>query len=80
MKKLEAYQPVYSAEEIAKNVNRLAKEISSWAEIVWQQSHTELLTIPILRGALSPLKVIFFLKSSAATLIIYAYIHVYDLD
>jgi hypoxanthine phosphoribosyltransferase len=52
MKKLDAYQLVYPREKIAEQIKLVAQEISSWAEKVWQDSHTELLTIPILRGAL----------------------------
>lgn len=43
---------VYSAEEIAKRVVELGRDISSWCEGVWRESHTDVLVLPVLRGGI----------------------------
>lgn len=42
----------YSAEAIATRTRALGQEIGSWATQIWQESHTDIVAIPILRGAL----------------------------
>ncbi|WKZ56219.1 MAG: phosphoribosyltransferase family protein [Bdellovibrionota bacterium] len=46
------FQQVFSGEQIDEAVKRMGRAISVWAEEVWQSSHTEILTIPVLRGAI----------------------------
>lgn len=46
------FHPVYTAEMIAEANRRLGKEISSWASNVWEKSHTDILTVPVLRGGI----------------------------
>jgi hypoxanthine phosphoribosyltransferase len=43
---------VYSAREIAARISELGQEISSWCDGVWQDSHTDVLVIPVLRGGI----------------------------
>jgi hypoxanthine phosphoribosyltransferase len=42
--------PLYSQEEIAKRVEEIGRDISGWCEGVWQDSHTDVLVLPVLRG------------------------------
>ncbi|MCB0332119.1 MAG: hypothetical protein KDD55_01400 [Bdellovibrionales bacterium] len=42
----------YSHTHIKEQVAHLGKEISVWANQVWEDSHTDLLTIPVLRGGI----------------------------
>lgn len=46
------FQLCYSPEEIDKGVKRLGSEISKWAEKVWEDSHTDVVAVPILRGGI----------------------------
>ena len=46
------FQLQYPEDRIASAVERLGGEISSWAEIVWQRSHTDILALPVLRGGI----------------------------
>lgn len=46
------FQQVYSAAMIAEANQRLGKEISKWAAEVWEHSHTDILTVPVLRGGI----------------------------
>lgn len=46
------FKPTYSADCIAREVARVGREISEWAEQVWKDSHTDILAIPVLRGGL----------------------------
>jgi hypoxanthine phosphoribosyltransferase len=41
---------LYSQEEIAKRVEEIGRDISGWCEGVWQDSHTDVLVLPVLRG------------------------------
>lgn len=46
------FRPLYSPEDISKAVERVGGDISKWAEEVWEKSHTDILAIAILRGAI----------------------------
>ena len=46
------FQSLYPAPEIAKTIQRMGKDISAWAQQVWDRSHTDILTIPVLRGGI----------------------------
>jgi hypoxanthine phosphoribosyltransferase len=46
------FKELYSREMIAKAIGRMGGEIDVWAERVWQESHTDLLVIPVLRGGI----------------------------
>ena len=46
------FQALYSAQQIKDANTRIGKEISAWAENVWRHSHTDLLTVPVLRGGI----------------------------
>ena len=46
------FRPVYSHSVIAERTQELGKEISGWAEEVWNRSHTDVLAIPVLRGGI----------------------------
>jgi hypoxanthine phosphoribosyltransferase len=42
----------YKREDIDAAVQRMGKEITDWAEKVWDESHTDLVAIPVLRGGI----------------------------
>ncbi len=42
----------YTPQQIESQVKRLGEDISAWANAVWQDSHTDLVTIPVLRGGI----------------------------
>jgi hypoxanthine phosphoribosyltransferase len=42
----------YSEQDIGSAVSRMGDEISNWAEVVWKESHTDLIAIPVLRGGI----------------------------
>jgi hypoxanthine phosphoribosyltransferase len=42
----------FSREEIEARVAELGEEIGNWCQRVWDESHTDVLTIPVLRGGL----------------------------
>ena len=46
------FQVIYSTTDIAKAVTRLGAEISTWAEKVWDDSHTDIVAVPVLRGGI----------------------------
>jgi len=46
------FQICYPAEIIQKRVRELGQEISSWAQKIWDDSHTDVVAVPILRGGL----------------------------
>lgn len=46
------FRLIYSQEQIEAAVARLGSEITTWATEVWEDSHTDILTIPILRGGI----------------------------
>lgn len=46
------FSEVYSASVITERVRELGSEIRPWCERVWQESHTDVLAIPILRGGI----------------------------
>ncbi|RIL12387.1 MAG: hypothetical protein DCC75_00580 [Proteobacteria bacterium] len=46
------FQLVYQPQAIAGAVERMGRDIGVWADQVWRESHTDLLAIPILRGAI----------------------------
>ena len=46
------FKLLYSESDIAQAVKRLGSEITTWAHDTWEDSHTDLLAIPILRGGL----------------------------
>src|SRR5687768_15311755 len=46
------FKLLYSREEIGKAVERVGTEIDAWARATWDDSHTDILAIPILRGGL----------------------------
>lgn len=43
---------LYSAEQIEQRTVALGAEISTWTQQVWDASHTDVLTIPVLRGGI----------------------------
>lgn len=43
---------VYSASEIAYRVKELGEEVSNWCKRVWTDTQTEVLVVPVLRGAM----------------------------
>lgn len=48
----ENFRPLYSPQDISQAVSKIGKEIDVWADEVWQKSHTDILAIAILRGAI----------------------------
>jgi hypoxanthine phosphoribosyltransferase len=46
------FQPLYTRAHINEAVVRLGKDITRWAHETWEESHTDILAIPILRGGL----------------------------
>ncbi len=46
------FQICYSHEDIQRRVRELGVEISTWADKIWQDSHTDVVAVPILRGGL----------------------------
>jgi len=46
------FQLLYGEQQIAEAVRGLGRQTSAWAAEVWRQSHTHILAIPILRGAI----------------------------
>ena len=48
----EHFQLLYSPGQIAEAVNRIGAQVDEWAAEVWQRSHTDILTIPVLRGGI----------------------------
>jgi hypoxanthine phosphoribosyltransferase len=43
---------LYSAEAIQDAVNRIGAAITPWAESVWDQSHSDIIAVPVLRGGI----------------------------
>jgi hypoxanthine phosphoribosyltransferase len=43
---------LYSKEDIAEQVSRLGKLISQWAQETWEESHTDIIAVPVLRGGI----------------------------
>lgn len=46
------FQLIYSQEQIAQSIARLGKEIQKWAKEIWDDSHTDIVTVPVLRGGI----------------------------
>ena len=46
------FHPLYSAQDISSRVSDLGTEITAWAREVWTSSHTDIITIPVLRGGI----------------------------
>lgn len=46
------FQLQYSEEQIASRIKELGADISVWCQSVWEQSHTDIIAIPVLRGGL----------------------------
>ena len=46
------FKLLYDQKAIAESVARMGREITAWAETVWQESHTDVVTIPVLRGGI----------------------------
>jgi len=46
------FQIAYSEDEISETVQRLGAQISGWAEKVWEDSHTDIVAVPVLRGGI----------------------------
>jgi len=46
------FQIQYSPEQIAEAVKKMGQDISIWANEVWKKSHTDIVTIPVLRGGI----------------------------
>jgi hypoxanthine phosphoribosyltransferase len=46
------FQICYTPEQIQNRVAELGKDISLWTERVWNDSHTDILAVPILRGGI----------------------------
>jgi len=46
------FQQIYSAQMIAEANRRIGHEVSAWAAEVWNNSHTDILTVPVLRGGI----------------------------
>ena len=44
------YKVLYSPADIAREVKRMGQEISTWCAKVWEESHTDVIAIPVLRG------------------------------
>jgi len=43
---------IYSKDQIADKVRTLGREISVWANDVWERSHSDVLAVPVLRGGI----------------------------
>jgi hypoxanthine phosphoribosyltransferase len=43
---------LYSEQEIAEQTARLGKQISLWAQQTWEESHADLIAVPVLRGGI----------------------------
>jgi len=46
------FKLLFSRNQISEQVRRVGAEIGAWGQQVWQQSHTDILAIPVLRGGL----------------------------
>lgn len=46
------FKLLYSEQQIAESVARMGADISVWADEVWRRSHTDIITIPVLRGGI----------------------------
>ena len=46
------FKLLYTREQIEQSNQKLGREISTWAREVWTRSHTDILTIPVLRGGI----------------------------
>ncbi len=46
------FTKLYSRQQISEAVSRMGREISVWADQVWDSSHTDLLAVPVLRGGI----------------------------
>lgn len=46
------FQLQYKREEIDAAVHRMGGEITTWAKQVWQESHSDVVAIPVLRGGI----------------------------
>lgn len=46
------FSEVYSASAISARVQELGEEIRPWCQRVWDESHTDVLAIPVLRGGI----------------------------
>ncbi|MDZ4785728.1 MAG: phosphoribosyltransferase family protein [bacterium] len=52
MKTPKNFQICYSSDDIDGAVNKLGVEISKWTQKVWEDSHTDVIAVPILRGGI----------------------------
>jgi len=46
------FSPVYTRDAIDTRVEALGEEINRWCDTVWRESHTDVLTLPVMRGAI----------------------------
>lgn len=46
------FSPVFSERDISQRVKALGEEIGIWCRGVWEDSHTDVLAIPVLRGGI----------------------------
>ena len=46
------FQLCYSSTQISKTVNQLGADISKWTEKIWEDSHSDIVAVPILRGGI----------------------------
>jgi len=46
------FQLCYTPEDISKAVSKLGGEISKWSKEIWDDSHTDVVAVPILRGGI----------------------------
>lgn len=46
------FKLTYNDQQIRQSVSRIGAEITKWAATVWQDSHTDVIAIPVLKGGL----------------------------
>jgi len=46
------YKILYTREDIQREVKKMGGEITKWCQKVWEESHTDVITIPVLRGGI----------------------------
>ena len=46
------YKPLYSKEDIHREIQRIGKDITVWCDKVWRDSSADVLAIPVLRGGI----------------------------
>ena len=46
------YKKLYDRSDIAREIKRMGADISIWCKKVWEESHTDVIAIPVLRGGI----------------------------